>query len=458
MLSDKFSQYVRPTDEELAKLLKSGIIVVDASALLNLYRYSQTTREDFFKVYEHNSVRTRLWMPYQVGTELMKNRLDVIFGKYNEIGKLRDDIELGLPTVIGEALEKAREAIQEVARYRVEHPHIDIKGLNSDLEKFEKSTLRAWKKIIDAHLDSSKSNPPSQANKKDEIYRRIERMFRNQINDEFEDKRLEQIKKEGEVRYKDEVPPGFKDSSKTDPYGDLIIWYEIMEYAEKQKKGIVFVTDDEKIDWVETTKGRKIGPRIELVKELHKVSGQSFHLYNSPRFLEYANKMLDEKVRPESVREAEDVNEQLLEQARERARERARANEEIQEQVNQQRQRLFGITRSSGIITPQQMRDRHEKQLAFAQATGIIQTPQQIVSDAKRQLEMAQATGLLGSIEQVADEARRKLDDLYTMGFNSSKRVIDEAMRQIKLLEIDSLSKSRDTILTDFEDDEIEPN
>jgi hypothetical protein len=57
---------------------------------------------------------------------------------------------------------------------------------------------------------------------------------------------------EGEKRYKDTIPPGFKDAKSKDgvrKYSDLILWKEILKYAKTQKKDIVFVTDDVKADW-----------------------------------------------------------------------------------------------------------------------------------------------------------------------------------------------------------------
>lgn len=57
---------------------------------------------------------------------------------------------------------------------------------------------------------------------------------------------------EGETRFKKEVPPGFKDARNKDgvrKYSDLILWKELLRYAAKEKKHIIFVTDDVKADW-----------------------------------------------------------------------------------------------------------------------------------------------------------------------------------------------------------------
>lgn len=67
---------------------------------------------------------------------------------------------------------------------------------------------------------------------------------------------------EGDVRNSHRLPPGFKDSGKPEnKYGDLIIWYEILDESKKNPtiktatgedtpRHVLFVTNDEKSDWV----------------------------------------------------------------------------------------------------------------------------------------------------------------------------------------------------------------
>lgn len=81
---------------------------------------------------------------------------------------------------------------------------------------------------------------------------------------------------EGENRYKKEVPPGFKDAKNKDgvrKFSDLILWKEILRFAAKEKKNVIFVTDDVKADWWETDNGnRKFHPK--LVAEFFKTGKQ----------------------------------------------------------------------------------------------------------------------------------------------------------------------------------------
>ena len=72
----QFSGFYPPTGEELAGLWDDGLVVLDTNALLNLYRYSDTTSSEFLEVLR--ILGNRLWIPYQVAFEFQRRRLDVI--------------------------------------------------------------------------------------------------------------------------------------------------------------------------------------------------------------------------------------------------------------------------------------------------------------------------------------------------------------------------------------------
>ena len=74
---------------------------------------------------------------------------------------------------------------------------------------------------------------------------------------------------EGEYRYKQKTPPGYKDNKKdgASKYGDLIAWVETYKYAAANCQNVIFVTDDVKEDWWERKDDGRILFREELVKE-----------------------------------------------------------------------------------------------------------------------------------------------------------------------------------------------
>lgn len=302
MLRDRFPQYVRPSDDELAELLKNGIIALDSSALLNLYRYSKGTREDFLKVYRSRKIKPRLWLPSQVAAEFMKNRYTVLSEKHNEVDTLKQMIKSELET----ALKKVKSNIQNKTRFNTEHPHIDVDSLNAKLDQYISEVLD---KVFKRFFKSPNQPAPGEELDDDPLYKSIEKLFGENIGNGFDQTTLEEIKRDGDLRFQRQVPPGYMDfSKKPDPYGDLVIWKELIEEAKSQGKGVILVIDDQKEDWVAKQERRRSGPRLELVKEMLDESGQQFHLYDSPRFLTYAKKLTDAPPRPQSVKEAENVN------------------------------------------------------------------------------------------------------------------------------------------------------
>ena len=50
--------------------------MLDTNVLLDMYRYSAGTRNDFFALFE--KIADRIWIPHQVGLEFSRNRPGVI--------------------------------------------------------------------------------------------------------------------------------------------------------------------------------------------------------------------------------------------------------------------------------------------------------------------------------------------------------------------------------------------
>jgi len=69
---------------------KESIFVFDSSVLLNIYRYTPETREDFFRLLE--KLKKRIWIPHQVALEYLEQRENVISQQqiiYNDIDEIK---------------------------------------------------------------------------------------------------------------------------------------------------------------------------------------------------------------------------------------------------------------------------------------------------------------------------------------------------------------------------------
>lgn len=143
----------------------------------------------------------------------------------------------------------------------------------------------------------------------DEILDFVEKLFSGKTGQPFDSEKLNEIAKEGEERYQQEIPPGYKDYKKdnTDDqyrkYGDLIVWKQIIEHAKSQNKPVIFITDDKKEDWWLEQSGRTIGPRPEIIEEFYVATNQKFWMYTVDKFIQESAKISKSTVSPEVIEE-----------------------------------------------------------------------------------------------------------------------------------------------------------
>jgi len=185
-----------------------------------------------------------------------------------------------------------------------DHQVIDSK---KEKEKIDKFFLRLSTDI----LEQKNKHPHTSASEK--IFDEISDLIGDSVGEKFSASDLNKIYKEGEERYKNKIPPGYRDVKKegTDKYGDLVIWKELIQKSGHEEKGIIFVTDDLKDYWWSDHKGKRIGPHPELIEEAQEATGQKFYFYSLSGFLEYSSKYLKHDVSKEAVKEIK-RNEEFL--------------------------------------------------------------------------------------------------------------------------------------------------
>lgn len=269
-MRSKFPGYYHPDKDEFDKLFGEALIVFDTNVLLDLYRVSPETSKELMDVIK--KLNDRLWIPYQVGLEYHKELFSVIAG---QIKKYKDAVN-------------AINSIQISFAEKRNHPFLPDELHSKTLGLFEELTtfFNTQCSKLDSYI--------MEESVKDDLCNQLE----GKIGDGFKQEDLEKIYVEGEVRYKCQKPPGFKDSKKPtieEKYGDLIIWKEIIEKSKSAKKHILFVSNDTKKDWFVEFEGKTYGPHPSLIKEFQDLTGSSIYIYTLESFLRYADK-LDIKV------------------------------------------------------------------------------------------------------------------------------------------------------------------
>ena len=211
-----------------------------------------------------------LWIPYQVGLEFQRNRLDVEFGALDAYDSLIKDQEA--------IVEKARDRLRQLRA----HPTIDVQKELAALDMF----LSDFK----GRMEAARGAHPSA--EIDGVLEKLTNLLDNRIGDKWPAEKLVALKKEGEDRYSKKIPPGYKDQKKDageyDKFGDLIIWKDMISKANTEKRPVIFISDDAKEDWWWIHRGRKMGPRPELIEEFRGEAGQDFHIYEFSQFLRFS--------------------------------------------------------------------------------------------------------------------------------------------------------------------------
>lgn len=277
-------EYLELSKSEKTDIWNTAVFVFDTNVYLNLYRYSKRTSSKFIDAME--SFKEKIWMPQRVAQEFAKNRIKVILDTIQNYEKVRNNA-----TVFTEECKKT----------------LNIKNIDGDTKITElQNYITTW---IDNY---QKDNLVISELSNDMLLERILSLYEGKVGKEYDKNELKEIYSEGDNRYKDKTPPGYKDADKEEKdekYGDLIVWKQILQYAQNEKKNIIFVTNDVKEDWWEIVNGKKIGPRIELKKEFHEATGMKFYMYNDIQFITLFQENKSEPIDKNVVNEMETVNE-----------------------------------------------------------------------------------------------------------------------------------------------------
>lgn len=269
--------------ERESKLWKNSVFVFDTSAIGALYGLIPSSQEVMMEIL--NKFADRTWIPAQVLYEYRKNREKMIMNPCEEHyqnpkaivnSSLIDNFDIYLKDFENEDF----------------HPNMSPEALDK-LKAFRdelNNTLKEVKRIIKAEHSKQKERI-SKIKEDDKILDAIDNLPHG---NPFISSEILEIIKEGELRYRNSIPPGYKDRDEkkgTQIYGDLIIWKEVLRYAKDNKKDVIFICDDVKEDWYLADEKKKLfTPRHELIKEFYDMTGQECWIYPLRIFIEKLEK------------------------------------------------------------------------------------------------------------------------------------------------------------------------
>jgi len=283
-------------EHEIKYIWENAIFIFDTSSLLNLYEYSEDTIDDIFST-TIADLKLRLWLPNKVNEEFQLNRQKPINRIKENYTKLSDNLK---------TIENNLTELSQKTKFKDKHPYFS----SQTIPNFEVS-FNDFKEKLNNDI-KSQLDELSKRIKNDRIFERINEVF--SVRSGYTYSRTCEIIREGEFRYRNEIPPGYKDEkAKTgfQKYADLIIWKQVIDISSETRKPIIFIMDDIKEDWWSLDKKRNpVCPRPELIAELKEVSGQPILIYQTPSFLKKSKEILKSKVNNKSIENIVTVSEE----------------------------------------------------------------------------------------------------------------------------------------------------
>lgn len=246
------------------------IIILDTNVYLNFYE----SNFHYFKniIYALFFYKEKIWLPHQVSLEFYKNREKVI----NKVKKNHESL--------AEALKKNIKLLDTTV---INTKKIDVKLDKQTIDSFKSSTNEIIKKLNGVSYDFCMYPP------KDKVLKEILILFsKKRTGKPYSSKELLNIIKEGEIRYKHKIPPGFEDiNKKENAFGDLILWKQMIACAKANKKSVLFITDDKKKDWWHKEDNTSVYLHPNLQAEFYADANKYIWSVSSIDFFKYLKKV-----------------------------------------------------------------------------------------------------------------------------------------------------------------------
>lgn len=232
------------------------LIFLDTNILAYLYKLHEAARDEFFmwsdKVVDANRLAIPGWAASEYLSRVTSKSLDSYTPKSKEPSQAI----------------KVLDALHETACLFVDEPLLNRIAYTGNRTAY----LNGFRQAIDGLGQYTRAF--SQQFDPGVIHQQIVERLSAAILDSDLTALCMRASSEGNVRFEHRLPPGFRDGNKDENrFGDLIIWFEILDTSAARAVNfpkVLFITNDEKSDWVYTPK-----MRTEIVAGARKAVGNS---------------------------------------------------------------------------------------------------------------------------------------------------------------------------------------
>lgn len=267
--------------EKEISLATNTPIFLDTNVLLRYYSISFTARDKLFDFIKDNG--KRIVLSSQVQLEFTKNREDVIQRFFEQVtNRIPKDFNSDLMNKMNNFIEQHKVVLKD-------YPFVEA-GIKKNKEDLEKLLQQL--------------NETSEQKKKEHINLLTNDKFLDLLStcfscDSLSNDELDIIKKDFDTLGKNISPenielvfnkpygsfPGMGDikNKPEDPYGDFIIFHEMMKYMLNGKTDLIFLTfDNTKGDWMTKSKS----PYIHYIQNMYANTGQILYIIDAERTFE----------------------------------------------------------------------------------------------------------------------------------------------------------------------------
>jgi len=232
------------------------LIFLDTNILTYLYKLHEAARLEFFQWSDGVARTNRLVIPAWAANEYLARVTSKTLDSYTPKSK-----EVSQATrLLNGLLETASLFVDDASLRRIGFPR-DRAAFIAEF-RGAINALTPFTSVFSQNFDSGV------------IHQQIETHLSSVILDSDLAALCAQVNREGPGRFEHRLPPGFRDEDKPENrFGDLIIWFEILEEAVRRAADfpkVLFITRDEKSDWVYAPKMRK-----EIVRGERKTVGNT---------------------------------------------------------------------------------------------------------------------------------------------------------------------------------------
>lgn len=266
-MKKQFEHLLPLSEAEVDAIWNDGVLTVDTSVLLDLYRLHPESRDKLLEAIR--SFGDRVWLSHQAGREFLTNRHEVL-------KSIEDELRTAEKTV-GDRSSDLLNALKA------------CRPLPQAIEGEVKKRLDDLKAEVARQVEDVRRQRASEG-AEDAVLAAVISIFDGRTADGPSPNDLEAAHKEAARRIEKQIPPGFRDAKKDDEksHGDYLIWREVLNYAKTAGKPVVLVTSERKDDWWEIRAGKTIGPRVELLEEARRLAGQRVLVHHTDSFIKRA--------------------------------------------------------------------------------------------------------------------------------------------------------------------------